>query len=392
MNKRIFSVNYFSLIMLFFASTVFAASDNINTDTELLTDVGPLIVGGESAIPGEHPWMVYLSSSSSGRNAYCGGSLIANDWVITAAHCIGSGTIYIAAGVYDRNTSNSSNTFVVQSSFVHPSYSNVSNGNDIALLKLSNPVPTSLVDVYAQLPSISLDGAFAGTGDSLKVIGWGTTSSGGSQSDILLEVVVPVTSEAVCNQAYRNIDYNSQICAGFTNGGRDSCQGDSGGPLLFTNGGQDYVAGLVSFGQGCAEPNFPGVYTRTSGFLDWVDSIIGDDTGGTDDTGDTDGAEELSNGDSVSISGATGQELVFTIDVPSGAQLNVSIAGGSGDADLYTRFGSQPTITSYDCRPFRNGNNESCSDTNGAGTYYIMVHGYSSFSGVTLSVDYNTGG
>lgn len=383
MNKRIFSVNYLSLIILFFASTVFAASDNINTDTELLTDVGPLIVGGQPAIPGEHPWMVYLSSSSSGQNAYCGGSLIANDWVITAAHCIGSGTIYIAAGVYNRNTSNSSNTFVVQSRFVHPNYSNVSNGNDIALLKLSSPVPTSLVDVYAQLPSISLDVAFAGTGDSLKVIGWGTTSSGGSQSNTLLEVVVPVTSEAVCNRAYRNIDYNSQICAGFTNGGRDSCQGDSGGPLLFTDGGQDYVAGLVSFGQGCAAPNFPGVYTRTSGFLNWVDSIISDDTGGTDDV------EELRDGDSVSISGTTGQEIVFTIDVPSGAQLDVSIAGGSGDADLYTRFGSQPTTTSYDCRPYRNGNNESCSDTNAAGTYFIMVRAFNSFSGVTLSVDYN---
>lgn len=393
MNKILSSLNIFSAIMLFFASTVFAAIENTSAETDTSQNITPLIVGGDFALEGEHPWVVYLSSSSTGQNAYCGGSLINSEWVLTAAHCIGSGTIYIAAGVYNRNTSTAANTFVVQNRYVHPGYSSVSSGNDIALLRLSSSVPTSLVDVYAQLPSVSVDSTYAGTGDLVKVIGWGTTSSGGSQSTILREVFVPVTSEAVCNNAYGSIDYDTQVCAGYTNGGRDSCQGDSGGPLLFTQGGQDYVAGVVSFGNGCALPNFPGVYTRTAGFLNWIASYVDVDTGGGTGGG-TDGGNtvvELNNGDSGSISGATNEELFFSINVPSGAELEVTIAGGSGDADLYTRFGSLPTTSTYDCRPYVGGNNESCSDTNSAGTYYIMVRGYSAFSGVTLSVNYSGG-
>lgn len=388
MKKRCFNINYLLLMAsVIFPAAVYAASDDGSTD------IGIQIVGGEPATEGEHPWMVYMSTSSSGSNSFCGGSLIAADWVLTAAHCIVYSTNYVVAGVYNRNNATSAKTFSVENISVHPGFSNVAGGDDIALLKLAEPVPTSLVSQYAQLPSTAFDNAYVGTGDLLKVIGWGTTSSGGSSSNTLLEVSVPVTSESYCDSAYGSIDYDTQVCAGFTNGGKDSCQGDSGGPLLFSLGGQDYVAGIVSYGQGCASAGFPGVYTRTAGFLNWVASIVDDDNGG----GDT--VTELFDGNSVSISGSSGDELYFSIQVPSGAELTVNTSGGSGDADLYTRFGALPTTSNYDCRPYANGNNESCSDTNSAGTYYIMVRGYSSFSGVTLSVNYdndddggNTGG
>lgn len=375
---------YVTLKMLLIAlSSAFLLSQTVHAADDDGPDVGIQIVGGDLATEGEHPWMIYLSSSAFGSNSYCGGSLIAADWVITAAHCIGSGTIYTVAGVYDRSSAGASNAFVVESRYVHPSYNSVSSGNDIALLKLAEPVPTSLVSSYAQLPSVTLDNTFVGTGDTVKVIGWGTTSSGGVQSTILREVFVPVTSESACNSAYGGIDYDTQVCAGFTTGGRDSCQGDSGGPLLFTESGEDYVAGLVSFGQGCALPNFPGVYTRTAGYLDWVSGIVnGDDTGGGTVT-------ELSNGDSVSVSGAANSESFFSIRVPAGEEVSISLSGGSGDADLYTRFGALPTLSNYDCRPFVGGNNESCSDSNSVSdVYYIMVQGYSSYSGVTLSVSH----
>lgn len=121
------------------------------------------------------------------------------------------------------------------------------------------------------------------------------------------------------------------------------------------------------------------------------------DGGGDDGGGGDPGVTELSNGVPVgNLSGAQGSETFFTIDVPSGASnLAIDMSGGSGDADLYVRFGSEPTTSSYDCRPYRNGNNESCDFASPqTGTYHIMLRGYSSYSGVSLvgSFDEDTGG
>ena len=240
-------------------------------------DVGTKIVGGEDATEGEHPWVAYLSNSSTGSTSFCGASLISARWAITAAHCIVYNNTYVVAGVYDRDTATSANTFLVQNTYVHPDFSDVTLDNDIALLQLHNPVPTSLVNEYAQLPSANLNSIYVGTGDDVKVMGWGRLNFGGADSDILQEVVVPVTSESYCENAYGSLDYGKQVCAGNTGGGEDSCQGDSGGPLLFSAYGQDYVAGLVSFGEQCALPGYPGVYTRTSGYLDWISYIMGAD-------------------------------------------------------------------------------------------------------------------
>jgi len=124
-------------------------------------------------------------------------------------------------------------------------------------------------------------------------------------------------------------------------------------------------------------------------------SLFDGDGGGGDDGGGDDGATELSNGVPESnLSGGQGSETFFTIDVPSGASnLEVAISGGSGDADLYVRFGSEPTTSTYDCRPYRNGNNESCDFASpNAGTYHIMLRGYSSYSGVTLVASFDEPG
>ena len=396
MKQKLCIIKYVSLFFLFFAAiTISIASENIGTDG---TDVNQVrIVGGQSATEGEHPWVVYLSARSQGTRAYCGGALIASDWVVTAAHCVADDdeddVVYIVAGVFAVSTSTSANAFVVQDTYVHPGWGGSSDFDDIALLKLANPVPSSLVDLYAELPSLSLDGALAGTGDDLKVLGWGATSEDGGSSNTLLEVTVPVTSEAECQRVYGSINYDTQVCAGFPRGGRDSCQGDSGGPAIFTDDDQDYLAGVVSYGRGCAQVDSPGVYTRTAGYLDWVASITGGDGGGGGGGGGGGNAvEELTNGDSVPLAASAGEELLFKIDVPAGARFDAEISGGSGDADLYTRFEAQPTTSTYDCRPYDSDSNESCSQTNGAGTYYIMVRAFESFSGVTLSVNFPEGG
>ena len=107
-------------------------------------------------------------------------------------------------------------------------------------------------------------------------------------------------------------------------------------------------------------------------------------------TGGGCGANCLDNGVPVTdLSGSRNSEVVYTIDVPAGVTLNVNASGGSGDADLYVRKGAAPTTSTYDCRPYLNGNNESCSLSSGTGgTYYIMLRGYSAYSGLTLQASY----
>lgn len=106
------------------------------------------------------------------------------------------------------------------------------------------------------------------------------------------------------------------------------------------------------------------------------------------------GGNELEKGTPLSgLSGASGAQTFYTFDVPAGASdVTVTMSGGTGDADMYVRFGAQPTTSSYDCRPYKSGNAESCSLTNADGTYHIMLNGYSAYSGVTLTGDYQTSG
>ncbi|KAI8482556.1 hypothetical protein Bbelb_397040 [Branchiostoma belcheri] len=107
------------------------------------------------------------------------------------------------------------------------------------------------------------------------ITGWGTTSEGGSLSDQLQEADVPIVSNADCSSSYTGLlDLDSEICAGYMAGGVDSCQGDSGGPLVWLTEGQHLLIGLTSWGEGCARPNRPGVYTRVTSVVNWIKRII----------------------------------------------------------------------------------------------------------------------
>nr|WP_255783936.1 S8 family peptidase [Lysobacter chinensis] len=121
-------------------------------------------------------------------------------------------------------------------------------------------------------------------------------------------------------------------------------------------------------------------------------SLFGSDPDPDPDPDPTPG--ELEKGVPVNVSGASGSETRYTFTVPAGASnLSFNTSGGSGDADLYVRFGAAPTTSTYDCRPYRNGNNETCSFASPqAGTWHVMLHGYSAYSSVTLVADYSTGG
>ncbi len=157
---------------------------------------------------------------------------------------------------------------------VHPNYNPNTNNNDIALLKLTSPaVLNSTVAIIPPATSPLVD-ALVQAGDTSTVTGWGDTTEGGSLADVLMEVTLPIVSNTSCNQAYGFITDN-MLCAGLTQGGKDSCQGDSGGPLIVPVGdGSWLLAGIVSSGNGCARPGYPGIYTRVSRYQAWIGQYV----------------------------------------------------------------------------------------------------------------------
>ena len=113
------------------------------------------------------------------------------------------------------------------------------------------------------------------TGTPLTVLGWGTQSFQGQRSPLLQQVVVPVVNDAECFEIYEPQEYDeSSFCAGYPKGGKDACQGDSGGPIFSVENGVAVLAGLVSYGKGCASPGFPGVYSRIHLATDWITTMM----------------------------------------------------------------------------------------------------------------------
>ena len=368
----------------FSTSIVFANEEGSQNPEEVrpsvpFSEVTPSIVGGNPATQGDRTYQVSLG------NGGCGGTIIADQWILTAAHCISNNwPSTVRVGVHTLS-SNEGETHNVVEKIVHENFSSVSGGYDVALLKVSGTINTSYV--RAKLPTAAVMQNAAAPGDLVTTSGWGALSEGGSSPDVLHEVDVPVVSGAVCKQAYSSFN-DTMICAGYQQGGKDACQGDSGGPLVAAYQNEIYNVGVVSWGDGCARPNKYGVYANTYEFVNWINSKIG----GT--TPPPNGDNKLENGVAkANLSANTGASLNYTLSVPTGAtNVNFAMSNGSGDADLYVKYGSAPTDSSYDCRPYKSGNNESCTGTQTGGDYHVRLKAYSTFSGVSILASYDTDG
>lgn len=258
------------------------AAPGSQTDAELteqqeaMATANFLIIGGEPVTdPSDAPWQVALVDDGT-RNQFCGGALIDETWILTAAHCVDNFFVGMDASRVDvvlgtLTYPTGGEQIGVTAIHVHPNWDDGNLDFDAALLELESAA------------SMGETIAIHGSGETLPedipvlVTGWGATSEGGPGSTTLMKVEVPVVSTDICNQpeSYDGAVTDAMFCAGQREGGMDACQGDSGGPVAVDLEGTDTLVGVVSWGHGCARRLKYGVYTRVGEVADWVNETAG---------------------------------------------------------------------------------------------------------------------
>ncbi|MCY1704252.1 serine protease [Deinococcus sp. SL84] len=357
------------------------APDDAATLTAQFTPSGDLsgqIVNGVISARGARPYQAYLRVGGS----MCGGSIISDQWILTAAHCV-SGASASSATVrvgLNKLSSAQGQSIPAASLHPHPSYRSSSTAYDIALIRLSRPI---VFDSYTQpvrLPNNTVESVLDVAGKFAVVSGWGITETG-STSDDLREVSIPITpnptscggsrtpANTICGESYQQ---------------KDSCNGDSGGPLAQSYEGSTYVLGIVSYGP--QECRGYGVYTRVNAYLDWIRSVSGVGADGpttpapapTPTPGQTTYTGTLTSGQTSYAPSTTGFAY-------AGGTIRGDLTGPSGtDFDLYLQKKASTGSWSTVARSEGSTSSESVSYSAGSGTYRWAVHAYSGSGNLQL--------
>ena len=236
----------------------------------------PRIIGGEEADPDAWPWMAALiqAGSTPYRGLFCGGSLIDGQWVVTAAHCtenLEPGDIEVVLDAHNLQK-DPGQRFEVDAIIVQPNYNSKTLDSDIALLHLSEACGLEPISPLRTGDPDQLSTPLT----QAMITGWGTTDPLGLRyPQELRQAVVRIAPRRLAVWIYGARDFTvNMLSAGVRGGGVDACFGDSGGPLMVWDPFDEewVLAGITSWGIGCARPRYPGVYTRVSRFSAWIES------------------------------------------------------------------------------------------------------------------------
>jgi trypsin len=236
------------------------------------------ILGGHPTDAGHWPFIIALFYRVGNTDEFfCAGSLVNDQWVLTAAHCVSNLVAAHAENVISVRRAASDGRPLgerarVLKGFVYSDFRRTEETGDVALLKLERPyaVNTSSLAIMA---TRATEAIFASAGACALTAGWGAQKEGGDMSRVLHAVDVPIIGTDEC-QKMKPSKFNAaaHVCAGYPQGSKDSCQGDSGGPLIIPDASPTgyLLVGVVSTGEGCARPNEPSFYSRVSTYRDWI--------------------------------------------------------------------------------------------------------------------------
>lgn len=264
------------MIRLAQSTLVLAAACGAPDADQLGQSQAPIVNGVVTKV-GQYPWMAALQAR--GGAVFCGASVINRRWLLTAAHCVRYGLPYrVEIGASTVNAGEAGTVRIAQENLKvhrHPKFYGSAGINDVALIEILTPLSAShkviklsrkVGGVAEQEPRDEMP--------NVRVLGYGYLAEGTGQTQKRLsQVDVPVVDQKTCAASYPGKIFDYSICAGFEDGGKDSCSGDSGGPLFSINGEEQ--VGIVSFGKGCARPDYYGVYMRVSSFVPWINRVTG---------------------------------------------------------------------------------------------------------------------
>lgn len=299
----------FIILAIYITLSTTVSAETVENHTSYHPPIALPLIGGEAIKKGQWPWLVSLKSKvvikkifgilPVYRETWCGASLIADQWVMSAAHCFfDDNSEEIPAKFWKARLASASlksnlwekvkNMFgkifkkvkwrqwnvKIEKIFIFPEFSEKQIDNDIALVKLSQPVPTQLLSTIKPVRlTQSGNNYFPPPGMMCVMKGWGCTEVGGSVTKMAQEIDLPIMSNHQCSQYFGKLN-SSKICSGFFKHAKGLCKGDSGGPLVCPSPEGWIQVGVASFMRKDDPENYPGVFTRVSAYRDWIDETI----------------------------------------------------------------------------------------------------------------------